>query len=357
MDFLNIPNIDVYFVIGILITFGAFESILGHYAKSDRSKDDWILESIGFFVLAVAKILVFAGMFFFANKFLPSLKDVLSGWHLLAGALFYVLIDDHFQYWYHRSAHEYNFLWKHHRTHHAASNMGILTAYRNSFVYYLFLPNLYWASLCTFLGLGPGVVLGLIFKQIIVTSTHSSWHWDEVLYKHKALSPLTWLVEHILITPAFHHAHHGKSQADHISDPNGNFGNAFSLWDQIYGTAKFTRKFPETYGLQTDPEDGWAAHVFYPAVKSKKEGSEMAPGHKKEKHTLREPLKTKLATGTYLYCQCGYSSEQPWCNGSHHGTKIKPLIVDIANERNVSICTCKLTKSPPYCDDSHKTIK
>ncbi len=355
-EFLNTPNIDLYLVVGILFVFGLIEFLLGHYKNSGRKSDDWILEGIGFLVVAFTKSLIVAAVFFLGKAVLPASFEVLSAWSLLPAFVFYLLIDDVLQYWYHRSAHEYNWLWKHHRVHHAAKEMGILTSYRNSWVYYLLMPNLWWGGIATFLGLGPSVLLGLIVKQVVVTSTHSTWRWDDVLYRSRILKPIAWVVEHIFITPAFHHAHHGRDQSDHVSDPNGNFGNTFSMWDQLFGTAKFTRKFPAAYGLQTDPGDKWTAHLLYPFVKSGKEGSEIGKGHQKKKNTGVEPLQTTLEKGTYLYCQCGYSSTQPWCNGSHHGSKFKPMVVEIEKERKASICTCKLTKSPPYCDDSHLSL-
>lgn len=357
MDWLSIPNIDLYLVLGILFTFGAIETILGHYNNSNRRKDDWIMEGIGFFVVAITKTGIVTIVYFLGNTLFPSASGSLAHWSLWLAFPFYILIDDVLQYWYHRSAHEYDWLWKHHRVHHAAKEMGILTSYRNSWVYYMIMPNLWWLGISTYLGLGLAAVLGLIFKQVIVTSTHSTWKWDEFLYKYKFLSPIAWVVEHIFITPAFHHSHHGRAQDDHISDPNGNFGNTFSLWDQMFGTAKFTRKFPLAYGLQTDTLDKWTSQVLYPFVKEKKPESELSTTYKKTKHTGTEPLRTELEPGTYLYCQCGFSKDQPFCNGSHHGSKFKPLVVDIERKRKVSLCTCKLTQTPPYCDDSHLSLK
>ncbi|MEE9371713.1 MAG: sterol desaturase family protein [Saprospiraceae bacterium] len=353
MTWLDIPNIDLYLVLGILFVFGAVETILGHYHNTVRRRDDWILESIGFFVVAITKTLLVGIVFYLGNIFFPNLAGAFGGWSLWLAFPFYILIDDLAQYWYHRSAHEYDWLWKHHRVHHAAENMGILTAYRNSWVYYLLMPNIWWVAIATFLGMYQAAILGLIFKQLIVTSTHSTWKWDEALYKYKILRPMAWVVEHILITPAFHHAHHGQDLSDHVSDPNGNFGNTFSLWDQIFGTAKYTRKYPLTYGLQTNTYDHWAAQVLYPLVKEKQPESELNASYKKTKQTGTKPLRTELEPGTYLYCQCGYSKNQPFCTGSHHGSKFKPLILDIEKKRKVSLCTCKMTKSPPYCDDSH----
>lgn len=355
-EFLAIPNIDVYFVLGILALFGLIETILGHYRRTKRDRGDWILEGLGFFVVAFTKIILVLAVVLIGDNLFPASSNILQGWTLWLSVPFYLFIDDIAQYWYHRSAHEYQWLWKHHRVHHQAEDMGIFVAYRNSWVYYLLMPNLWWGGICTYLGLAPAVIFGLIIKQIIVTSSHSTWKWDEKLYKLKVLSPAAWLMEHIFITPAFHHAHHGKSMADHISDPNGNFGNTFSFWDQMFGTAKFTRQFPTDFGLQTDPKDTWYSQLLYPVFTSNKEGSQIAKGYKKVKHTGTEPLKTTLEPGTYLYCQCGYSSDQPFCNGGHHGTKFKPMVIDVEKSRKVSLCTCKLTNTPPYCDDSHLKI-
>lgn len=356
-EWLAIPNIDLYFVLGVLILFGAIETILGHYSNTNRTKDDWVQESIGFFIVAITKAILFLAIVFIGDALLPAASDILSHWSLWLAFPFYILIDDCAQYWYHRSAHEYNWLWKHHRPHHAAQEMGILVAYRNSWVYYLLMPNIWWAGIATYLGMAPAVILGLIFKQIVVTSTHSSWRWDEIFYKHKVLRPIAWVVEHILITPAFHHGHHGTSMADHVSDPNGNYGNTFSLWDQLFGTAKFTRDYPAEYGLQTDPKDSWAAHVLYPFVKSNKEGSEIGAGHKKVKTASLEAATVELEAGTYLWCQCGFSNNQPFCDGSHHGSKFKPLVFELEKKKKLKLCKCKHTKVGPFCDNTHLKVK
>lgn len=356
MNWLSIPNIDVYAVIGILTFFAAIEIVLGHYNRTKRDRDDWILELIGFFVVAGTKTLQVLAIVFIGDALLPQLSNSLSHWSLWIAIPFYLFIDDISQYWYHRSAHEYEWLWKHHRVHHVAEEMGIMVSYRNSWVYYLIMPNLWWGAICTFLGLAPAVIFGLIFKQIVVTSTHSTWKWDEALYKVKWLNPIAVLVERTLITPAFHHSHHGKSMADNVSDPNGNFGNTFSWWDQMFGTAMFTRQYPVEYGLPVDPKDPWYSHLLYPFIKSPKMQSEIASDFKKEKNTGTLPFEEVLPSGTYLYCQCGYSRDQPFCNGFHNGTKIKPLKFEVKSERKVSLCTCKMTKTPPYCDNSHLSM-
>lgn len=167
--------------------------------------------------------------------------------------------------------------------------------------------------------------------------------------------PIISVIERIIITPAFHHGHHARSIIDGVGYPNGNFGNMFSIWDQLFGSAKFTHAFPDktNYGLQTDLNDSWAAHVFYPAIASSKSGSEIARDYKFEKTTVLEPEKIVLKEGNYLYCQCGYSKTQPFCDGSHHGTKTQPTLFTIKSEKEYKLCKCKLCKKGPFCDNSH----
>ncbi|KAI8926780.1 hypothetical protein BC831DRAFT_455015 [Entophlyctis helioformis] len=68
-----------------------------------------------------------------------------------------------------------------------------------------------------------------------------------------------------------------------------------------------------------------------------------------------------LETGRVLrWCTCGLSKSQPWCDNSHIGTGFKPLKWTVPGTRKdggdqhmYSICACKYTKDPPYCDATH----
>ncbi len=356
-ELLNDPNTGKYAVFASIIFFGSLEYILGHYKNTRRTKHDYLVEFLGLVLLTINSFVVLFGIIYLGQTFFPEASNSLSTLSLWLALPLYMLVDDIAQYWYHRFAHEYSWMWKHHRPHHAAEEMGIMVSYRNSWLYYLFLPNIWWAAICTFLGMIPATVLGLIIKQLVVASSHSTWRWDESIYKIKSLSPLMWVIERIFVTPAFHYAHHGKSKADNISDPNGNFGNAFSIWDQMFGTATFTRKFPTELGLQTDPKDNWSSHIFYPIIKSKKEGSEISSNFKKEKTATLDALTIELDAGTHLWCQCGFSKNQPFCDGSHHGTKMKPIAFQMDKKRKVKLCNCKQTKTGPFCDNTHLEIK
>ncbi len=358
-DLFGIPNIDFYLVISILIFFFILETLSGYWHKSQRTSSDWIQELGGYIVLGIAiKPQIVIAVLFLGHKIYPLEQPILSGWNLGIMTITYLLIDDLLQYWYHRSAHEYPFLWKLHRPHHQAEEMGFFVSYRNAFLYYIIMPNIWWVGFFTFLGGAKAVAIGLVLKQLIIVSSHSTVSYDKLLYKYKFLQPFTYIWEHIFITPAFHHAHHGKTKRDGMSDPNGNFGNMFSIWDQLFGTAVFTRKFPADYGLENDPKEHWSAAYLYPIIKSKDKNSELSKGYIKADTTRLEPSLVEVVKGEkYLYCQCGLSKNQPFCDSSHHGTKHKPLLYEAPKTGKMRFCNCKLTKNGPFCDDSHLQAK
>ncbi|XP_038046892.1 CDGSH iron-sulfur domain-containing protein 3, mitochondrial-like isoform X1 [Patiria miniata] len=58
------------------------------------------------------------------------------------------------------------------------------------------------------------------------------------------------------------------------------------------------------------------------------------------------------------WCTCGLSKTQPWCDGAHKGTGFKSLkwIVPEKPQSVYSICMCKHTQNPPFCDATHTNL-
>ncbi|UJR32090.1 hypothetical protein I4U23_019558 [Adineta vaga] len=56
-----------------------------------------------------------------------------------------------------------------------------------------------------------------------------------------------------------------------------------------------------------------------------------------------------------LWCTCGLSKKQPWCDGSHKDTSFRPLKWTVPERAQTVylICACKYTKRPPICDATH----
>lgn len=61
--------------------------------------------------------------------------------------------------------------------------------------------------------------------------------------------------------------------------------------------------------------------------------------------------------GTYYWCSCGRSEDQPFCDGTHKGTGLTPREHVVASQATLAWCGCKQTKKPPFCDGSHNALK
>lgn len=64
----------------------------------------------------------------------------------------------------------------------------------------------------------------------------------------------------------------------------------------------------------------------------------------------------ELGTGKYYWCACGRSQKQPFCDGSHKATDIKPISFEITESKKVYLCGCKHSQNKPFCDGSHKKL-
>ncbi|MCC5920226.1 MAG: CDGSH iron-sulfur domain-containing protein [Cyclobacteriaceae bacterium] len=76
----------------------------------------------------------------------------------------------------------------------------------------------------------------------------------------------------------------------------------------------------------------------------------------KPKIAQLKPILETVAPGTYYWCACGLSKNQPYCDGSHKGTNFVPTQVEIEKERKVLWCACKYSEKNPFCDGAHSRL-
>lgn len=58
----------------------------------------------------------------------------------------------------------------------------------------------------------------------------------------------------------------------------------------------------------------------------------------------------------YLWCSCGRSKSQPFCDGSHAGSAFLPIAFQAERDEDVIFCGCKHTGTAPFCDGAHSNL-
>jgi sterol desaturase/sphingolipid hydroxylase (fatty acid hydroxylase superfamily) len=154
----------------------------------------------------------------------------------IAQNLLLIFIIGFFDYWFHWLMHKVPWMWEIHKYHHSATEMGIVTARRDSI---LVVP------LATFFKAIPFAVLGIpraypIFAGIISAHAmliHSELDWD-----------FGWFGRWILISPHDHRVHHSMD-GKHMDK---NFAFLLPIWDQLFGTFYAERDEVARIGLDDD---------------------------------------------------------------------------------------------------------
>ncbi len=70
----------------------------------------------------------------------------------------------------------------------------------------------------------------------------------------------------------------------------------------------------------------------------------------------RRPYVTDMKAGKYAWCACGQSKNQPFCDGSHRGSGLGPIIVEIPQPKKIVWCGCKHSHDKPFCDGTHSRL-
>jgi sterol desaturase/sphingolipid hydroxylase (fatty acid hydroxylase superfamily) len=176
-------------------------------------------------------LLVSAGIFFFTTGVAGvwgsllqglSLFD-LSGLGALGGAAVGILVYEFFHYWYHRKAHEWNWLWRAgHQMHHSAESLDAFGAYYlHPFDAFMFTT---WGSLVFFPLLGVTTEAGILGALFLTFNA---------MFQHANIRTPHWL-GFIIQRPESHAIHHGRNihRFNYADLP---------LWDMVFGTFRNPR--------------------------------------------------------------------------------------------------------------------
>ncbi|MEO1046647.1 MAG: sterol desaturase family protein [Pseudomonadota bacterium] len=269
---------DKLAILAIFIFFAVMEAIRGGFwRKPEQRTKDAIVEAVSTVTLiGFTQPMILLASFTATAWAFPDAKDALIGLPILLQIGLLLIGDDMTQYWWHRLSHTTPWLYKLHRPHHDARYMSVRIVYRNNLFYYAMMPGLWISGALIYLGLGWVYAGYIVIKMAVIIGAHSTFRWDEKLYRIGWLSPVMWLVERMISTPATHAAHHGRHASDPATHYKGNYGNLLFFWDVLFGTARITRNYPELYGVENLPDVGVGEQLLWPLVRGSVKNADAA---------------------------------------------------------------------------------
>ena len=262
---------ELMLVLGIFVAFIVAEMLFTNFfRKTGQVKGDGLVEIIATLMLTlITQPTVVALGFAVAAIAVPGAEGMISDWPFLAVFALFLIFDDMTQYWWHRITHATPWLYNLHRPHHQAEYLSIRIVYRNNIFYYFLMPGLWFTGVLLYLGGAWVYAVYIVVKMSVIYGAHSDIRWDAKLYQIKWLSPIMWVVERTISTPATHSAHHGKYASDGVTNYKGNYGNLLFFWDILFGSAKITRQYPEEFGVENLPPTSAGEQLLWPLVRTK----------------------------------------------------------------------------------------
>ena len=253
-------------IIAIYVGFGLLELFRTRlFAKREQCRNDGIVETVSTLLLLLGtQPLILMTVDLLGRSWAPGAEGALAGVPVWVAIALFLVFDDMTQYWWHRASHTFPWLYNLHRAHHNARYMSVRLVYRNNIIYYALMPSIWLSAALVYLGLGWVYAGYLIVKMLVIIAAHSDVPWDAPLYRHPVFRHVMWGVERVISTPATHHAHHGRHKDDPAVHYKGNYGNLLFFWDVLFGTAKITRTYPTSYGVENLPEASLGQQLLWP---------------------------------------------------------------------------------------------
>ena len=247
-----------WFVLNVLFTgllFIPIESIFPRKADQPIFREEW-REDLLYYLVSSLMVQVLTFLTFAPAKSILAISPLTSV-RTWVGALPFVVqfvaimfLTDLVQYWVHRAFHRIPWLWQFHAVHHSARKMDWMAGARMHFLEIFVLRSM---------TVIPMYVLG--FSDLAM----HSYIFLVYLYSTFVHANLGWrfkLIEKMLVTPRFHHWHHGiEAEAIDV-----NFAVHFPLLDRLFGTYFLpAERWPDGYGIEGHPvPKGYLAQLKHP---------------------------------------------------------------------------------------------
>ena len=146
-----------------------------------------------------------------------------------ASIIFNVLILDLFIYFWHRSVHEVQFLWKFHEVHHLDEHLDTTSAIRFHF------GEIFFATLVRAVVI---IIFAVPFTSVLLFETlvlvFTLFHHSNIMMPLR----LERFISKVVVTPSIHWVHHHALR----KDTDSNYGTIFSFWDKLFNTRSTTQR-------------------------------------------------------------------------------------------------------------------
>lgn len=272
------PSIDVeldgvffgldFFVLNVLFTgflFIPLERIFPHREGQQILRTEW-REDLFYYLVSSMMVQVLAFLTFAPSRALLStggfdaVRGFISGLPWLVQLIAVMFLTDFVQYWVHRAFHRVPALWRFHAVHHSAQSMDWIAGARMHFLEIIVLR----AASAT-----PMLVLGFD-QSVMQTYILVVYVYSALIHANVEFHSRLRFLERILVSPRFHHWHHGiEREAIDV-----NFAIHFPLLDKLFGTYHMPGdRWPSGYGIAGHPVPrGYWRQFLYP-FRREKEGS------------------------------------------------------------------------------------
>ena len=163
-----------------------------------------------------------------------SRAGLVSDWSFGAQLVFFFVIHDFWQYWFHRLEHRTKIFWRIHEAGHAPMHVDWLAGSRSHALEILIAQSFEFAPIFL-LGATPEIA---IVKGMI----DAIWG----MFNHSNINVRMGPILYMFNGPELHRFHH-----DLDAPPGGaNLATKISLWDHLFGTAYYPKNKLPRYGLQ-----------------------------------------------------------------------------------------------------------
>jgi len=252
-----------FFVVNVLFVgflFIPLERFFPRYREQTVFRPEWQEDMFYYMVSSLlVQVLTFLTMApsNYVNLYfdLIAIRSYIVALPFVVQVMVIMVVTDFVQYWLHRAFHQFPFLWRFHAIHHSATTMDWLAGARMHFVEIALLRGLTAVPMLT-LGFLPSAVQTYVLIVYFYSSlVHANVGWN------------LGFIERFLVTPRYHHWHHGKER----EAIDVNFAIHFPFYDRIFGTHHLPEsRWPDEYGIADDsvPKGYWR-QFLYPFSRSK----------------------------------------------------------------------------------------